>query len=211
MCCLVIIFLYFNSKGCKRLPKKLPLDKSQNAILPNGMVLVRLLMYDSASYKTKTRLGTQDEDKTNGLKKIFTYRKMVNNSRRHNHPPHHKLPKRKQQQKNNAAVPEDHKIYSTFKPVNAEENSGESWFLYRFYKGLRFAKFLMFSKDFLKVLNFLRFLKGFFWSYWIFYNDHNVHKSTLLFKPVNTSKGQLISKDVLMMSSFRQKNKVFRD
>ena len=74
----------------------------------------------------RTRLGTQGKDKTKGFKKIFTHRKMVNNSRRHHHPPHHKLPKRKQQQKNNAAVPEDHKIYSTFKPVNAEENSGES-------------------------------------------------------------------------------------
>ena len=57
---------------------------------------------------------------------------MVNNSRRHHHPPHHKLPKRKQQQKNNVAVPEDHKIYSTFKPVNAEENSGESCFFVAF-------------------------------------------------------------------------------
>ena len=69
---------------------------------------------------------THGKDKTKGFKKFFTNRKMVNNSRRHHQPPHHKLPKRKQQQKNNAAVPEDHKIYSTFKPVNAEENSGES-------------------------------------------------------------------------------------
>ena len=73
---------------------------------------------------TKTRPKVKTKEKV--LKKFFTHRKMVNNSRRHHHPPHHKLPKRKQQHKNNAAVPEDHKIYSTFKPVNAEENSGES-------------------------------------------------------------------------------------
>ena len=88
------------------------------------MVLVRLLMYESDSYSYKDK--AQGKDKTKGFKKFFTNRKMVNNSRRHHHPPHHKLPKRKQQHKNNAAVPEDHKIYSTFKPVNAEENSGES-------------------------------------------------------------------------------------
>ena len=65
--------LYFNSKLCKRLPKKLPvLTKSQVCKKSCQMVMVRLLHnYESPSYY-RYKDKTQDKGNTKGCQKFFT-------------------------------------------------------------------------------------------------------------------------------------------